>query len=211
MSSVSVDAEILHALRVCGFAATARLADFLSQPTEVTEARLRDCQTQGLVRNREGRVTGWTLTPAGGEQHARQLVESELDGPEHTQLLAAYERFLIHNRELKQICTDWQLRTAPDGTTTVNDHGDQRYDDGVIAHLLAHHRECAPMFDQLDCGPSRFTGYRTRLSAATQRLVDGDPAAFATPMSASYHCVWMELHQDLLLTLGRERDEADGN
>jgi hypothetical protein len=211
VSSVSVDAEILHALRVCGFAATARLADFLSQPTEVTESRLRECQSQGLVRKREGRATGWSLTPAGSEQHARHLVAAELDGPVQTQMLAAYDRFLIHNRELKRICTDWQLRPAPDGTATVNDHGDQRYDDDVIARLLAHHRDCAPMFDQLDGGPSRFAGYRTRLSAATQRLVDGGPAAFATPMSASYHCVWMELHQDLLLTLGRERDEADGH
>jgi hypothetical protein len=94
----------------------------------------------------------------GSEQHARQLVATELDGPVQTQMLAAYERFLIHNRELKRICTDWQLRPAPDGTTTINDHGDQRYDDAVVARLLAHHEECAPMFDQLDGGTSRFTG-----------------------------------------------------
>jgi hypothetical protein len=42
-------------------------------------------------------------------------------------------------------------------------------------------------------------------------LADGDTAAFARPMSHSYHDVWMELHEDLLLTLGRERDAADGH
>jgi hypothetical protein len=67
------------------------------------------------------------------------------------------------------------------------------------------------MFGLLSEGLSRFRGYQERLPAALERLEKGDTAAFATPMSASYHCVWMELHQDLLLTLGRERDEADGH
>jgi hypothetical protein len=30
-------------------------------------------------------------------------------------------------------------------------------------------------------------------------------------MSASYHDVWMELHEDFLLTLGRDREAADGH
>jgi len=67
------------------------------------------------------------------------------------------------------------------------------------------------MFDHLSAGLSRFRDYQDRLDAALDRLAAGDAAAFATPMSASYHCVWMELHQDLLLTLGRERDDADGH
>jgi len=30
-------------------------------------------------------------------------------------------------------------------------------------------------------------------------------------MSGSYHDLWMELHQDLMCTLGRERTAADGH
>jgi hypothetical protein len=35
----------------------------------------------------------------------------------------------------------------------------------------------------------------------------GDRAAFTAPLVESYHTVWFELHQDLLLTLGRQRGE----
>ena len=31
------------------------------------------------------------------------------------------------------------------------------------------------------------------------------------PLSDSYHDVWMQLHEDLLLTLGRDRSTADGS
>ncbi len=37
----------------------------------------------------------------------------------------------------------------------------------------------------------------------------GDDDALAKPLSGSYHDVWMELHEDLLATLGRERTDAD--
>jgi hypothetical protein len=124
---------------------------------------------------------------------------------------SGYEAFLVHNRELKEICTAWQLRSRSDGTTVVNDHGDERYDAQVVERLGAHHGRCGAMFDDLSDGLTRLGDYQRRLDAALQRLRAGDAAAFATPMSASYHCVWMELHQDLLITLGRERDEADGH
>ena len=93
----------------------------------------------------------------------------------------------------------------------INDHADARYDREIVDRLTSHDRQCEPMFDDLSAGLSRFRDYQERLDAALDRLAAGDAAAFATPMSASYHCVWMELHQDLLLTLGRERDDADGH
>jgi hypothetical protein len=211
MSSVTVDPSVLHALRICGFAAATRVADYLGLPLEATEARLREGEQQGLVRFRDGRVSGWSLTPSGKQAHGSQLATGLPQGTARSQVTSGYEAFLAHNRELKQICTDWQLRMAPDGTAHVNDHCDHEYDTAVVDRLGGHHTSCEPMFDQLGDGLSRLSGYRSRLDAALQRLREGDHAAFATPMSASYHCVWMELHQDLLLTLGRERDEADGH
>jgi hypothetical protein len=211
MSSVTVDPSVLHALRICGFAAATRVADYLGLPLDTTEARLREGEQQGLVRFRDGRVSGWLLTPSGNETHGSQLAAGLPDGPARDEVASGYEAFLAHNRELKQICTDWQLRAASDGTTAVNDHRDHAYDSTVVDRLDGHHASCGPMFDRLGEGLSRLGGYRPRLGAALQRLRAGDSAAFATPMSASYHCVWMELHQDLLLTLGRERDEADGH
>ena len=57
--------------------------------------------------------------------------------------------------------------------------------------------------------PLRFTDtkpYRTRLDVCVTRLSDGDQTAFTAVMAESYHTVWFEMHQDLLLTLGRERE-----
>jgi hypothetical protein len=51
----------------------------------------------------------------------------------------------------------------------------------------------------------RFGDYRSRLRAARTRVEDGDAAWLTSPRIDSYHTVWMQLHEDLLLALGRDR------
>ena len=57
--------------------------------------------------------------------------------------------------------------------------------------------------------PSRAFGrlgpYPARLGNAIEQLQAGDTAYIARPTVDSYHQVWFELHEDLLVTLGRER------
>lgn len=211
MSSATTDATALHALRVCGLASASRLADHMRVPLEPTEALLRRCESEGVVRYRDGRVSGWQLTDAGRQRHDTQLSSALADRGWQEPVSSGYALFLERNRDLKEICTAWQIRPLPDGSTVINDHGDAGYDGDVITRLTDHDHQCDPMFRLMSAGLSRFRGYQVRLAAALERLERGDTAAFATPMSASYHCVWMELHQDLLLTLGRERDGADGH
>ena len=211
MSSATTDVTALHALRVCGLASTARLADHMRTPPAETETVLRGCESEGLVRYRDGRVSGWQLTDAGRQRHDAQLGSARSEPGWQEPVSLGYAQFLERNRELKEICTAWQMRTLTDGSTVINDHEDASYDREIIDRLTSHDRRCEPMFDHLSAGLSRFRDYHGRLDEALDRLAAGDAAAFATPMSASYHCIWMELHQDLLLTLGRERDEADGH
>jgi hypothetical protein len=211
MSSATTSVTALHALRVCGLASTARLADHLRRQLEEAEAVLRSCESDGLVRYRDGRVSGWQLTDAGRQRHDAQLGSARSEPGWQDSVSLGYSQFLELNRELKEICTAWQMRMLADGSTVINDHADSTYDREVIERLAGHDRRCEPMFDHLSAGLSRFHDYQDRLDATLDRLAAGDASAFATPMSASYHCVWMELHQDLLLTLGRERDDADGH
>lgn len=211
MTPAIADADVLHALRICGFASSARIADCLDVPVDRVEGILQDCHNSELARFREGRISGWLITPRGQARHAEQIADALTDDDARTQVTTGYALFLDHNRDVKQICTAWQMRPAADGSTAPNDHSDKRYDDSIVAQLAEHHSRCGDMFDHLGRGLPRFARYGRRLSAALQRLTNGDSAAFATPMSSSYHCVWMELHQDLLLTLGRERDDADGH
>lgn len=210
MSSLVTNGAVLHALRVCGFADLERLEGHLGSSPEFDEV-LRECEVTGLVRHRGGRVAGWSLTEDGRRRHDEEIAAELGEGTSRAAIEAGYTRFLDHNRDLKQVCTAWQLRPRPDGSTTINDHSDSGYDADVVALLHDHHHHCGAMFDDLVGGLERFAGYRRRLAEALERLSAGDRNAFARPMSASYHCVWMELHQDLLITLGRERDEADGH
>ena len=51
----------------------------------------------------------------------------------------------------------------------------------------------------------RFGAYRERLRAARRLVDDGDHEWLTSPRIDSYHTVWMQLHEDLLLALGKER------
>jgi hypothetical protein len=203
--------QVLHALRICGFGSADRLASFVRQPVGQVEESLKALETDGLVRYRTGRISGWLLTPAGRTVHENHIATALEDHTWQQAVLAGYRGFLERNWELKQICTAWQLKQGPDGHSTTNDHADADYDRRVIDDLSALHTLAEAMLEQLAQGQVRFADYNLRLADALMRLRAGDNRAFATPMSASYHCIWMELHEDLLVTLGRERDEADGN
>jgi hypothetical protein len=53
------------------------------------------------------------------------------------------------------------------------------------------------------------THYQPRLNSALTAFSDGNTEALARPMTGSYHDVWMELHEDLLLALARQRTDED--
>jgi hypothetical protein len=105
------------------------------------------------------------------------------------------------NREVLQVCTDWQVR--PGGA--LNDHADDAYDWSVIHRLEALDDRAGPVLRRLAGTDSRFGGYRERLRAARRRVVDGERDWLTSPRLDSYHTVWMELHEDLLAALGLER------
>jgi len=105
-----------------------------------------------------------------------------------------------------RVSSDWQLR-RDGGVEAPNDHSDPHYDTEVIDRLAELHdstRKCLQAV--AGCAP-RYAPYLERLDSCVERLRAGDHAAFTAPLAESYHTVWFELHQDLLLTLGLEREE----
>lgn len=122
---------------------------------------------------------------------------------EETAARRAYESFVPLNCELLQVTTDWQVRPG----NVPNDHDDQAYDWCVIDRLKALDERAAPIVRRLARAVERFGGYRDRLRAALARVEDDEPDWFASPRCDSYHTVWMQLHEDLLLALGLERAE----
>ena len=194
---------VLHALRLKGFAEVADVGQLTGlEPSEVAN-QLEQLKRDELVLYREGRLTGWALTPAGRSEQEAGLQSELMVCGKRDDVFDAYKRFLDLNTELLGVCTTWQMKDE----STINDHTDAAYDSGVIDQLCELHAKVEPIIDDLEGVLHRYCGYRPRLEAALGKLQAGDKDWFTKPLIDSYHTVWFQLHEDLLNTLGIERSQ----
>lgn len=193
-----------HALRIKGFAKVDVIAEVADLPAALVEEHLGDLQNREWAMFREARQL-WQLTPIGREEHKTALV-ADVGHMHIAELLhGSYETFLGINERFKALCGDWQLR---DGAP--NDHTDTGYDQVVVAHLVDLNTEAIPVVDEMGEVLARLVGYSPRLASTCQRVVAGETKMFTGVMCGSYHDVWMELHEDLILTQGIDRS-AEGS
>lgn len=185
--------EVLLAIRTRGFASAEQLAVSTGLDGQIIDQRVADAETAGHIKQLSGRINGARLTPAG---HARLvlLAADTLDHQARRHLDTAYLAFLTPNRAFKTLISHWQSSGQPDS---------------IPAELDRMHSEILTVLDDAANAHARYTRYVGRLSAALDRVKGGDSSALAKPMSESYHDVWMELHEDLLTTLGRTRTDDD--
>jgi hypothetical protein len=195
---------VLHALRLKGFAGPEALAASAGLPESEVGPVLDGLARRGLAGWRNGRVSGWSLTSLGREEHNGALTDELAVAGQRDQVERAYRRFVSVNQELLNTCTAWQLRQT-EGKTVVNDHEDGRYDGAVIERLAAVHEVARPVCRELSAAMNRYSTYGPRLQHALDRVRAGELDWFTRPVMDSYHTVWFELHEDLLLTLGLER------
>ena len=188
------------ALRTQGLASVPRAAVAAGLDEDVTAETLTGFADSGLAKLREGRLTGFMLLPPGTARLDELLVEEGLRSSDH--LCDCYDRFMQLNTRVLKVCSEWQLRDED----VPNDHSDPDYDADVIERLGELHRRSAKCVGTITECASRYLPYGSRLDVCVSRLESGDHAAFTAVMAESYHTVWFELHQDLLLTLGRERE-----
>lgn len=192
------------ALRVQGISPADRAAVAAGIETDEAERRLTTFVDDGLATFRDkGRVQGFTLTPVGVDALDKMLAAEGLRGDE--ELVDAYDRFLLVNQRVLRVCSDWQVRREG-GVEEPNDHSDPSYDGAVIDRLAELNGSARTVLDRKAARASRFGTYRARLDDCVERLLAGDTKAFTAPLAESYHTVWFELHQDLLLTLGLQRE-----
>jgi hypothetical protein len=184
------ETAVLHSLRVKGRATEAALA----AATGLSDVDIADALRAGLgngwFAQRTGRLAGWLLSPAGREAwtelNAGERAAIDLDA-----LGGRYDtEFLVLNREFKDLCTRWQLETDASGLDRI---------DEALTGLLTLFADQLP----------RFAQYRPRFTAALRRFTEGDPKALLQPLTDSYHDIWLELHEDLLLLLDKQRDPDD--
>jgi hypothetical protein len=199
----STDLLVLHTLRCIGFASLGRVAAAAGLPEPDVESELIDLAVAGLVNHEAGEFGGWGLTEAGKAVDAERIA-AELDAAGTRATVAkAYDGFLVLNPELLDLCTAWQLRSV-DGVAAPNDHADPAYDARVLDRLTDLDRRAEAACADLASAMLRFRRYRVRLADALARARSG-ALEYVTDDLASYHAVWFQLHEDLLVTLGIPR------
>jgi hypothetical protein len=151
------------------------------------------------------RTTKLAMTPEGRAAHAA-WARCEPGSEIEQGVQRAFERFLVLNAELLRLCSDWQVKAGG----APNDHRDAAYDWSVIERLSALDERAGAVARHAGTAVVRLVPYRARLRTARTRVEDGDHEWFTSPRIDSYHTVWMQWHEDLLLTLGRERESDAG-
>jgi pyruvate,orthophosphate dikinase len=105
---------------------------------------------------------------------------------------------------MKVTVTAWQMRDV-DGAPTFNDHADAAYDARVLGDLAGLHHDASAWLRPLVAALPRLGAYLERLERAAAAAGGGDGRFVASPRVDSYHGVWFELHEDLILLAGRSR------
>jgi len=200
----------LHGVRLLGFADAPRIAAYFRLPTDDVDEHLLDAEARGWVgRSAFAGAAGWSMTDAGRRENERQLAE-ELDSTGAREVATtAHAGFLPLNRRFGTACTRWQIRPQPWDRMAANDHTDWPWDEAVLRSLTslgaALDRVCAPLADALP----RFDRHVPRYRAALARVDRGERAWVDAADRASCHIVWIQLHEDLLATLGLQRGTDD--
>lgn len=194
---------VLHALRCVGAAGPGRLRTVTGLAEPDIESELIDLGVDGLVTCMSGPLGGWWLTDAGRAEDARRITDELEAAGARAAVEGAFDRFLVLNPELLDLCTAWQLRGV-DGVMIANDHGDPAYDSRVLARFADFDGRAAAVCADLAAALPRFGRYRVRLAEALDRAASL-ALEYVADSTASYHAVWAELHEDLLATLGRQR------
>lgn len=205
------DLLVLHAVRLSGMADDEAVARRVGVPRDEASELLLDAEAFGWVTRVEfGASQGWAITDRGRVEHERRLA-AELDaadsdtGTARSAVERAHRRFEELNGRLVAASTDWQLHPTSADRFAANTHNDPEWDERILSELAELERELRPLIAELAGRLARFEGYDDRFAAALDRARGGDPAWVTGIGIDSCHVVWMELHQDLLSTLGLER------
>jgi hypothetical protein len=192
-------------MRCIGHAGSQRVAWASGLAATDVDHQLGLLRERGLVALDEGVFGGWSLTITG-RGWAETAIEDEVRKANASFLVqTAYRDFLPLNSVVMAICHDWQMQSLG-GRPVANDHSDHRYDDAVLARLTSADEAAQTICERLADRLARFAIYGHRLTTALRRAHAGE-LHYVTDDLESYHNVWFQLHEDLLVTCGISREE----
>ncbi len=202
----SLEDLTLHAPRVLGYADSGRVASRYALDLGLVEELLLDYAAFGWVRHSEfAGSSGWSMTDAGRAEDERRMA-AELDAAGARETVAeAHAAFVPLNRRFGRACTAWQIRPEPGNPVAGNDHSDWGWDERVLRTLAGLEVQIGEVCARLAGALARFDGYAERYAAALARVDRGQREWVDSIEVDSCHTVWIQLHEDLLSTLGIPR------
>ncbi len=192
---------VLQAVRLKGRVSPVDLAATLDEDLGDITNIVEQLTASGLL------VDGTTLRiTRSGRARLETLLNEERKGVDSAALATAYDDFRAVNTDFKSLVTDWQLKGGPEGVP--NTHDDAEYDGAVLARLDDVHARVMPIIEEAATQLPRLNAYSAKLRVALDKVNSGETAWLARPLIDSYHTVWFELHEELILAVGLTREEA---
>ena len=201
LASATAD-DVVRALVIKGSATPEGLAAALLSSPDQVQTVLERLVADGMA---ETAADGFRLTRSGKASGGSQLAADRLRwGSERAN--AALDAFGALDQRVKEAVTAWQLREVA-GAQVLNDHSDAAYDAGVLRALAGLLHDTEAWLLSISEAPPELSQYLIRLERALALAREGDQRFVASPRVDSYHGVWFELHEDLILLAGRSRAE----
>jgi hypothetical protein len=195
-TSAMSELTVLQAVRLKGRVSLADLAATLGEDLADVATTVERLTRSGLLA--EGTIL--KISPRGRGQ-LDELLAAERDCADSAALAAVHSDFRTVNTELKALVTDWQVNNGQ-----PNNHEDAEYDAAVLARLDRVHRRVMPIIAAAAVHLPRLSRYSAKLQAALDKINAGDTAWLSRPIIDSYHTVWFELHEELILAAGLTRE-----
>jgi pyruvate, orthophosphate dikinase len=194
--------DVLGLLAIKGYGTLAGLGEALLATPDEIRSLVDGLIADGLVET----AAGAFRLAADGKGVASRTLAGDRDRWGTDRAATALDSFMVLDQRMKETVTAWQVRDG-DGSGTLNDHSDPAYDARVLAQLGALNGDALAWLRAMDAPVARFRIYIARLDRAARLAAGGDPRYIASPRVDSYHGVWFELHEDLILLSGRTRAE----
>jgi hypothetical protein len=187
---------VLQAVRLKGRVSVGDLAATLGEDADDLVDSVDQLTRSGLLVDDKA----LRLSP-DGRVRLNELLVAERQQIDTAALAAAYADFRAINAEFKALVTDWQLKNGQPNT-----HDDPDYDAAVVGRLDNVHHRVTPIVAAAAAQLPRLGRYSAKLQAALDKIHAGETLWLSRPLIDSYHTVWFELHEELILAAGLTRE-----
>lgn len=189
--------KVLQAVRLKGRVNPADLAATVDEDPASVARTTEELTESGLL------VDGKTLRLSpDGRARLTELLTEERHRIDAAALAAAYDDFRPVNTDFKALVSDWQLKDGEPNT-----HEDTDYDAAVLARMDGVHARVVPIIAAAVAQVPRLAAYSDKLSGAMEKVKAGETTWLTRPIIDSYHTVWFELHEELILAAGLTRED----